>query len=141
MPMRIVFGILVLFLVVPLAWAQSAKEMAAVIGSWEGDSKCTVPDSPCHDEHVLLQVSADKKQPDQLNLDAYKIIEGSPQFMGTLACEYRSKQAALSCTANTSQHDHWDFHLSGQVMSGKLTLEGGKILYRRISLRKSLTSD
>ena len=24
-----------------------------VLGSWEGESKCVVPDSPCHDEQVL----------------------------------------------------------------------------------------
>src|SRR5579863_5799898 len=70
------------------AWPQSVK---AVLGSWEGESKCTVADSPCHDEHVLYQIAGDKKDPWQLNLDGYKIVDGAPEFMGTLTCTYQSK--------------------------------------------------
>jgi len=135
--MRNILVILVTFLFLPLAWPQSAKELAAVVGSWEGESKCTVADSPCHDEHVLYQIAVDKKEPDQLNLDAYKVIEASPEFMGTLACRYRAKQAALSCTANTSQHDDWQFHIFGNAMTGKLTIDSGKTVYRRISVHRA----
>ena len=108
----------------------------AVIGSWEGDSKCTVPSSPCHDEHVLFQISADKKDPFQLNLDAYKMVEGSPEFMGTLACHYESKVGALSCTSSTQEKDDWEFHVTGDTMAGRLLVDG-KTLYRRITLRRS----
>lgn len=108
----------------------------AVIGSWEGDSKCTVPSSPCHDEHVLFQISADKKDPFQLNLDAYKMVEGSPEFMGTLACHYESKVGALSCTSSTQEKDDWEFHVTGDAMAGRLLVDG-KTLYRRITLRRS----
>lgn len=117
-------------------WSQSSKELAKVVGSWEGDSKCSVPNSPCHDEHVLYQISVDRKDPDQLSLDAYKIVEGAPDFMGTLACQYHAKQGSLSCTGNTSQQDDWEFHIFGTSMTGRLTIEGGK-LYRVISLRKA----
>lgn len=116
------------------AWAQSVK---AVLGSWEGESKCTVPSSPCHDEHVLYQIAEDKKDPWQLNLDAYKIIEGAPEFMGTLTCHYQSKAGALSCTASTKEKDDWEFHLMGDTMAGRLLLDDGKTLYRRVTLHKS----
>ncbi len=135
-PMRTTLISLVSLLAVPAAWPQSSKQLAAIVGSWEGESKCTVPDSPCHDEHVLYQISVDKKDPEHLNLDAYKVIDGSPDFMGTLSCLYRPKQGALSCSANTSQHDDWEFHLFGDSLSGRLTIEGGK-LYRRITLHKA----
>lgn len=118
------------------AWAQSARQLAAVLGSWEGESKCTVPDSPCHDEQVLYQVSTDRKDPDHLNLDAYKIVDGAPDFMGTLACQYRPRQSWLSCTGNSSKQDDWDFHIFGDSMSGTLKIEGGK-LYRVIKLRRA----
>lgn len=108
----------------------------AILGSWEGDSKCTVPSSPCHDEHVLYQITEDKKNPFQLNLDAYKVIEGNPEFIGTLACSYESKAGALSCTSSTKEKDDWEFHLIGDTMAGRLMLDGGKTLYRRVSLRK-----
>jgi len=106
-----------------------------VIGSWEGDSKCTVPSSPCHDEHVLLQVSEDRKDPFQLNLDAYKIVDGAPDFMGTLNCRYESKAGVLSCTSSNRDKDDWEFHVTGDSMTGRLLVD--KALYRRLTLRKS----
>lgn len=109
----------------------------AVLGSWEGDSKCTVPDSPCHDEHVLFQITQDKKDPFLLDLDAYKLIEGNPEFIGTMACSYDSKAGALSCTTSTKDKDDWEFHVMGDAMAGRLMLDGGKTLYRRVTLRRS----
>jgi len=108
----------------------------AVLGSWEGESKCTVAASPCHDEHVLYQIAEDKKDPLQLNIDAYKIIDGAPDFMGTLACHYESKTAALSCTSSNRDKDDWEFHVSGDAMWGRLVIDG-KTLYRRITLHRA----
>ncbi len=135
--MRNVRVVLVILMLLPSAWPQSAKQLAAILGSWEGDSKCIVPDSPCHDEHVLYQISTDKKDPDQLELDTYKIVDGAPEFIGTLDCKYHAKQSALSCTANTSEHDDWEFHFFGDAMAGKLTIDNGKTVYRRITLHRS----
>lgn len=109
----------------------------AVLGSWEGESKCMVPNSPCHDEHVLLQVTEDKKDPFQLNMDAYKIIDGAPDFMGTLTCHYESKAGGLSCTSSTKEKDDWEFHVMGDSMSGRLLVDAGKTLYRRMTLHRS----
>jgi hypothetical protein len=85
---------------------------------------------------VLYQISTNRKDPDHLNLDAYKIVDGAPDFMGTLACQYRPKQSSLSCTADTSKQDDWEFHIFGDAMAGTLKIEGGK-LYRVIKLRKA----
>jgi len=117
------------------AWSLPGSDKA-VIGSWEGESKCAVPDSPCHDEQVLYQISADKKDPWQLNLDGYKIVDGSPEFMGTLTCHYQAKVGALSCTSSSKEKDDWEFHLMGDAMSGRLLTNDGKTLYRRITLRR-----
>ena len=107
-----------------------------VLGSWEGDSKCTVRDSPCHDEHVLYQIAQDRKDPFQLNLDAYKIVDGTPEFMDTLACSYQSKTAALSCTSSNKDNDDWELHVTGDTMAGRLLIEHGKTLYRRVILHR-----
>ncbi len=112
----------------------SAKD---VIGSWEGESKCTVPDSPCHDEHVLFQVGPDKNDPWQLKLDAYKIVDGAPDFMGTLVCRFHSGVSAMSCTGNTSQQDDWEFQIAGETMTGRLTVGNEKTVYRRLALHKA----
>jgi len=128
--------ILVVLLVVFPAAAMLQASDKAVLGSWEGESKCTVADSPCHDEHVLYQITEDKKNPFQLNLDAYKVIEGAPEFIGTLACSYESKPGALSCTSSTKEKDDWEFHIIGDTMAGRLMLDGGKTLYRRVNLHR-----
>ena len=108
----------------------------AVLGSWEGESKCAVPSSPCHDEHVLYQIAEDKKYPFQLNLDGYKIVDGAPEFIGTLACQYESKTGALSCTSSNKDNDDWEFHVMGDAMAGRLMMDHGKTLYRRIALKR-----
>jgi hypothetical protein len=129
--------LIVFFCSLPLAgWPQSAKDLAKIIGSWEGDSKCSVANSPCHDEHVLYQISVDRKDPEHLNLDSYKIIDAAPEFIGTLTCLYHAKQASLSCTGNTSDQDDWEFHIFGDILSGRLTIQGGK-LYRVIALHRA----
>ncbi len=128
-------AVLSMLLVCALALPVLASDKA-VLGSWEGDSKCTVPESPCHDEHVLYQIAEDKKDPFQLNLDAYKIVDGAPVFMGTLACHYESKTMALSCTSSNRDKDDWEFHLMGDAMAGRLVIDG-KTLYRRIVLHRA----
>lgn len=126
----------IIFFVWGTAWSLQASDKA-VLGSWEGESKCTVPASPCHDEHVLYQITEDKKDPFQLNLDAYKVIEGSPEFIGTLTCHFEAKAGALSCTTSTREKDDWEFHVIGDTMSGRLMIDDGKTLYRRITLHRS----
>jgi hypothetical protein len=129
-------GAIAIVLLVSPAWPQTAPT-TAVIGTWEGESRCTVPDSPCHDEHVVYHIAADKKNPAQLNIDADKIVNGSPQFMGTVFCLYHANEANLSCTANTDKKDDWEFHISANTMSGTLTLGPEKQLFRRINVRKT----
>lgn len=128
------FFIGAIFLVGLPAWPQSVK---AVLGSWEGESKCAVRDSPCQDQQVLYQITADKKDPFQLDLDAYKVVEGAPDFMGTLACHYQSRVGVLSCTTSEKEKDDWEFHIVGDTMSGRLVVDDGKTLYRRLALHRA----
>jgi len=136
LPMRLFLGTIAVLLLTAAAWPRPASGAAAVTGSWEGDSKCTIADSPCHDEHVLYQIAEDKKDPWQLNLDAYKVIEGAPEFMGTLTCHYQAKAGVLSCTSSSREKDDWEFHVMGETMSGRLLLDGGKTLYHRVALHR-----
>jgi hypothetical protein len=125
-----------LLLIAP-AWPQAAPGTAAVVGSWEGESKCIVPDSPCRSEHVVYRIAADKENPVQLIIDADKIVDGTPQFMGTIVCRYRADRSTMSCTGNTPKQDDWEFQISGDTMSGTLSIGPEKQLYRRINVRKS----
>ena len=134
--MKIPFYTIAIFLAIPLAWSQAQPDSAAVIGTWEGESKCTLPDSPCHDEHALYRIKTDKNKSPKLSIDAYKVINGSPEFMGTITCDYYSSQSTLSCTGNTPKQDDWEFHVSGDTMTGTLKIGTEKTLYRRVTLRK-----
>jgi hypothetical protein len=107
-----------------------------VLGSWTGESKCTVPDSPCHDEIVLYQISTDKKNAGQLNVEAYKIVNGVPDFMGALVCQFHAEQSMLVCSGNSKKQDIWEFHLSGDTLTGTLTIGSEKTLYRRIRVHR-----
>jgi hypothetical protein len=118
-------------------WAASEDP----VGTWEGESKCTVPDSPCHDEQALYRFTADKNDSAKLSLDAYKVVNGTPEFIGTLACEYRSGQSTVTCTGHTAKQDEWEFHISGDTMTGTLKIGSEKTLYRRITLRRARSKE
>jgi len=118
-------------------WSQPPAHGPTVIGSWEGESKCAAPNSPCQDEQVLYQIAEDKKDPWQLTLDTYKVIDATPEFMGTLTCHYQAKAGALSCTSSTTEKDDWEFRVMGDAMSGVLKIDDGKTIYRRITLHRS----
>ena len=72
-----------------------------------------------------------------MSIDADKIVDGTPQFMGTIVCQYHADQATLSCTGNTPKQDDWQFQISGDTMTGTLTIGPEKQLYRRITVRKT----
>jgi hypothetical protein len=85
----------------------------------------------------VYRIAPDEKNPGQFKIDADKIVNGSPIFMGTLVCLY--KASTLSCTGNTGHLDDWEFHVSGDTMTGTLTIGSEKKLYRRITLHRNQT--
>jgi hypothetical protein len=121
------------------ASAQAASD-SGFVGSWEGESKCMVADSPCRDEHALYRIFADKQTHSQLKIDAFKIVGDAPDFMGTLICHHADGESNVKCTANTPRHDEWKFHIEGNTLSGTLTLDNGATLYRRILLHRSTSN-
>ncbi len=125
-----------IFLATALCAIASASDNTPVLGSWEGESKCTVPNSPCHDEHALYKISPDKKDATKLSLDAYKLINRAAEYMGTITCSYTAPK--LTCSGNTVKKDIWEFQVSGDNMSGTLKIGDDHALYRQISLHRTL---
>lgn len=113
-------------------WAVAADP--SPLGIWEGESLCTVPDSPCHDEHVVYEIKAAEKEATKLTVNAFKIVNGEKQFMGTLNCVWRMSEDILSC--HYREDDDWVFKLSGNELKGTLHLHKDRQLYRKISLTK-----
>jgi hypothetical protein len=121
-----------------LAFSMHAADKAprSVAGTWEGESKCTVPNSPCHDEHVVYEIS--DKPAGKTSIDAYKIVSGEKQFMGTIVCNYDAGQGKLHCPFENARGEksNWDFSVAGSNMAGTLVLEEGNTLYRKINVHK-----
>jgi len=132
-------SLLFVCLLLALAWQSTAQvkpEWKEVIGTWEGDSICTLPDSPCHDEHALYRIKPDKDDPDKLTLEGFKVVDKKPQFMGDLACKYAAENKVLTCSGNTPKRDIWTFQVGDATMDGTLTIGKEKTIYRKIALRK-----
>lgn len=109
---------------------------AEILGTWEGESKCMVPSSPCRDERVVYEISEEKTATSALKVDGYKIVNGERQFMGTLRCNYNASAKNLSCTFRGKDNDDWEYTLSGDTLQGALTTDSGKTLFRKISVKK-----
>jgi hypothetical protein len=109
----------VFLLVACVAYAQKND---AVVGTWEGESICTVRPSPCHDEHVVYEIVDNKK----LTLSADKVVNGQRENMGAFDCTFDGKD--LRCPMKNGL---WDFAVLGSELNGTLKLPDGT-LYRKI---------
>jgi hypothetical protein len=112
----------------------SPVDDSAVLGAWEGESKCMVPSSPCHDENVIYKVAREGK-PGSLKVDAYKVVNGEQDFMGTLPCTYTAAKKNLSC--HFRETDDWEFSVSGDAMDGTLVVGKERTLFRKVSLKRA----
>ncbi|HWR13211.1 MAG TPA: hypothetical protein VN577_00170 [Terriglobales bacterium] len=120
-----------------LFWSLSlvaANKPSPVTGTWEGESLCTVPDSPCHNEHVIYEIAPDPNAGGKLKIDAYKIVNGEKQFMGALGCTFDDAKNVLSC--NYRADDDWTFVLNGDRLTGELHIRQERLLYRKIDLHR-----
>ena len=102
---------------------------AGVIGTWKGESVCTVRESPCHDEVVVYDVT---EAQGKLQWKAYKIVEGKEEWMGTLQCDHQAANQVAVCSIPRGQ---WEFHADGDSMTGTLKLTDGT-LFRKVSAKR-----
>jgi hypothetical protein len=126
--MKPVFFVLFLLLV-PTLMAQSK----GAVGQWEGESICTVKNSPCHDEHVIYRITRDSSAVQKLKIAAYKIVNGDELYMGDLDCRYVTEASEFRCQNKPT--DLWVYNVNGDIMTGTLTINGST-LYRRINLKR-----
>ena len=122
-------------------FAQQAKD--SIAGTWEGESACVIRDSPCHNEHVVYEISRDstpEKSGASLGwkMQGYKIVDGKKQFMGTLLCSYHEAKRNLSCVA--SRDLDWEFFFEGENLHGTLHAGQDRILFRKVSAKRISTS-
>ena len=132
-------GIFLLRCASSAAQSKSPDPPSEILGTWEGESKCTVPGSPCHDEHVIYEIAIDKRKAASasLKMDGYKVVNRERQFMGTLRCDYDSSKKNLSCTSRGKSFDDWQYTLSALTLQGTLTIDADKTLYRKITVKEN----
>ncbi len=107
-------------------FAQAPKDIS---GDWEGESLCTVANSPCHNEHVVYHISRDKDAATAYTIGADKIVNGQPDYMGDLHCTYDQPKGYLRC----EKPGVWEFTIAADKMTGTLKLDDGT-LYRKIAV-------
>lgn len=109
----------------------AGADVAVLVGTWRGESLCTVKPSACHDEIVVYHI-AKAGRPDTVAVNANKVVAGKEQPMGVLECAWDAPQKTLSCPIPLGT---WVYHVEGREMRGTLTLTDGT-LFRRVSAHR-----
>lgn len=109
----------------------AGADAALPVGTWRGESRCTVKPSACHDEIVVYHV-AKAARPDAVSIAANKVVAGKEVPMGVLECAWDAPHQTLSCPIPLGT---FVFHVDGRAMRGTLTLTDGT-LFRRIAAQR-----
>ncbi len=86
----------------------------------------------------MYEIKADRKAADRFAIDAYKIVSGERDFMGTLDCRYPSSPGVLRCIGRRPE-DVWLFNVGGDTMTGTLTIGAEKQLFRKVQVGRAPT--
>lgn len=118
-----------------LAALVAGAPQQVIDGVWKGTSLCQVKPSPCHDETVVYRVK--ESGPESHRMAAYKIVAGKEDWMGDLV-GYFTGPDTFKATSEDRQHrvSTWTFTITGDHMSGRLTLDDGT-LYRLVEVDRA----
>ena len=100
------------------AQAQSAR---SPLGVWRGTSLCLVKPSSCHDEIVVYRITPMKAR-DSVSFDAFKVVNGQEEDMGTLTCHVAPSAPQLTCAIPRGV---WRYTVRGDSLVGDLKLPDG----------------
>ncbi|HWC16682.1 MAG TPA: hypothetical protein VG498_06690 [Terriglobales bacterium] len=128
-------AVIPLFFMLAANAGSASSSDSSIVGTWEGESKCTLPGSPCHDEHAVYEVKLRDGKP---IIDGYKIVNGEKQYMGAMECG-SIKDGRMSCTAarsNKTRMDEWVFEVNHNLMDGTLYIDKERTVYRKIHVEK-----
>ena len=117
------------FIVGAALFTTAQDSNAPVLGTWQGESLCTVKPSACHDESVVYEISQGKNGGVVWKAD--KIVNGERQNMGTLDCTFAA--SVLTCDMGKGV---WSLTVRGDAMTGTLKLADGT-LFRKVSVRRA----
>lgn len=111
--------------------AVAGADATALVGTWRGESRCTVKPSACHDEVIVYHV-VKAARPDTVTITGNKVVDGKEVTMGVFDCTWDAPNKTLSCPIPRGV---FAYHVEGKTMRGTLTLTDGT-LFRRISAQR-----
>jgi hypothetical protein len=118
---------------VPFSAAQAkSADHSAVVGDWHGTSLCLVKPSACHDEEALYHVKRAPEKPGKLFLQADKVVDGKPEYMGDADCAYDPAKKFLRCDFPKG---YVELTLEGDRLEGAMFLTD-KTRWREIKLSR-----
>jgi hypothetical protein len=104
-------------------------ETSGLAGTWRGDSTCMTEASACHDERVVYYIRDVPNRPNQVVVQADKIVDGKPITMGTGEWEYDRAGSTLEWR---TPNQVWLLKIKGRRMEGTLKLTDGTIFRNMI---------
>jgi hypothetical protein len=109
---------------------QSNGSTEQLVGDWRGRSLCVTTTRPaCTDETVVYHVARHAPGVDAFDIKADKIVDGKPQFMGDLACNFEATRQQLVCPMGESK---WQFRWDGRQLVGVLADDNGPFRVIRV---------
>ena len=135
-PMRICCFRLFLFaaLVLPAFSVRvgRAETPSGVAGPWRGQSVCVTGAPACHNETVVYYIKEIPDRPDQVLIQADKIVDGKAITMGAGPWQYDRARHTLEWRLPQRV---WFMKITGDRMEGTLTL-ADKTVFRTMTLEK-----
>jgi hypothetical protein len=140
--------VIALFLCLCSATAACAQKQqtndSALFGDWSGESKCVGTNPSCHDEVVVYHITRSKSDPKKITIDADKIIDGKPDFMGSFECDYDAAKQILTSEftiPRTGGKGVWLFKIDGEKIDGTLTIFPENEIGRKVKITKNKPKD
>ena len=115
-----------------LGAAQTQESKGGPVGTWKGESHCTVKPSSCQEETVVYYISRASTGA-KLVMKANKVVDGEEVSMGDLECAWADPSHTLTCEMPRGT---WSFTVSGDSMAGTLKLTDGT-LFRKVSVTRA----
>jgi hypothetical protein len=137
------FILLVIFILAAAcvsACSQTPAKPDAIVGDWSGESKCVGTNTSCHDEVVVYHISRSKDDAKKFTIAADKIVDGKPDFMGNIECDFDAEKQTLRSEfkiPRTGGTGVWLFKIKGDEMDGTLTVLPENEIGRRIKVKKN----
>jgi hypothetical protein len=109
-----------------------ALPSADVGGTWRGMSACLPKYAPCDNESILYRIVSVPTDSDGFNIAMARTDVSGKVVNGDLACTLDRRRVVLACIARPGL---WEFWVTGDSLSGTLTLDGG-LAARQVAARR-----